>query len=206
MAQTVIRWYRDANMGAHWQGPHGLPTEAAVLPIVRLIDALKDYHQRPGDAVCDAQGGKELATVRTVQRALHELLGELPKLRDIYLREAAPGSAEVQAMDALLTQTRATAASLSLDHPPPPAGRRSGLWLVWADALLEPILAAWRVAGRRGPLSLKADRPVIKILCPALEAIDGQTRDPEAVASALRRQAAARAKRVPELTGNSDTS
>jgi hypothetical protein len=199
MAKTIIGWYREANAGGDGQGKDE-PAERDVLPIVRLIDAFRRYAQRTPEPV-----GDEAETLGAVHRALHGLLADLPKLRDIYLREAAPGSAEVQAMDALLTQTRATVASLSLDHPPPPAGRPSGLWLVWANALLEPIRAAWGVAGRRGPLSLKADRPVIKILCPALEAIDGQTRNPEAVASALRRQAA-RAKRVSELTGNSDTS
>jgi hypothetical protein len=198
MAQKVIGWYREANAGGDGRRK-GEPAERDVLPIVRLIDAFRRYTERTPEPVSD-----EAETLGAVHRALHGLLADLPKLRDIYLREAAPCSAEV--VDALLTQTRATAASLSLDHRPPPAGRHSGLWLVWANALLEPIRAAWGVAGRRGPLSLKADRPVIKILCPVLEAIDGQTRNPEAVASALRRQVTARAKRVSELTGNSDTS
>ncbi|MGC1408949.1 MAG: hypothetical protein WA864_08430 [Acetobacteraceae bacterium] len=125
---------------------------------------------------------------------MHELLGELPKLRDIYIRGGGPVmTGEVHAIDSLLATAGATAAGLSIDVPPS-RGPRPALWLVWAEALLTPLRAAWRAAGRKR-LSLKADGPVIKVLCHALAAIDGREYSPEAVASALRRQATARLKR-----------
>jgi hypothetical protein len=99
----------------------------------------------------------------------------------------------IEAIDALFAQARVTARTLHLDLRPS-RGRHPALWLVWANALLDPIRTAWYASGRRGRLSLKPRGPVITILCRALEAIDGCKRDEAAVASALRRQAASRAK------------
>jgi hypothetical protein len=194
LALQIIDWYVESSTNVQRQRK-GLqpPTEAHVLPLARLILQFRDTWERQG--IADPEGESELPLLGKVYHHAHGLLAHLPELRDTFARgdcEARLIDAHLPALDAYLAQLRSFAAGLHLDLPPDGSrGRHTALVNQWAHVLLPSVKAVWRACGWKRALSeVTPDGPVNRIMCRALEAIDGQEHATEQVASALDRQRA----------------
>lgn len=183
-SEQVISWFKETNPTRKRRVEL---TAKDVEPLVRIINEL---HVRARNPAQDEGGDIEklrrlqMTThdVRKLQTALRELQSELPWLFDAYRREEGPDSPAVRCLSEL---------KKAIERALPYIGERyvwPKLWHTWAEALAYPIERALKATGHNKPSRTKSGGPLVRILCHALEAIDGQRRDSDAVASALKRR------------------
>jgi hypothetical protein len=185
-ADEVAGWFADASRKhVPTVGLHNLEV------LVARVNAMRGLRHR---ARRDELLPWDEARVIQIQTALRDLHANLPWLLE---RNgwSAPNEPELPEAD-LLRRLADLLELAKLDElfaagpylfRPPARGRPRAQWHADADALVEPIEQAWKSAGRR-KLSRKADGPLVRVLCRALAAIDGEEHTPAAVASALQRQ------------------
>jgi hypothetical protein len=171
-AETVIDWFRDANSERYRKY---VPKAADVSPIVRLVNEYRLMNNRtPSKAEQNTvkqhlslfrKLGGSLRAVMRVGLPLCEILSKAPE--------------DKKALRLILHDIEV--APTYFRHP---SGRRAPPWRIRAVYLVPHIRRAWIATGRRRP-GFKFNGPLVKVLCQALEFIDGRHLNPETVQSAL---------------------
>src|SRR5262249_20906259 len=118
-----------------------------------------------------------------IQKTVRDLRKHLPWLVAEYER-AEPSSPAAKSIRVLVD-----ALEQALPHigAPPERGTRAP-WQTYAAALLGPIEHAWRATGCARLSWRTPEGPMIKVLCDALRAIDGEERGEAAIVQGLRRR------------------
>ena len=185
-----------------WFGADALSTaNANVKSLVLWINTLR--HRQQQLMVEDEEAKRRVVRdayrkTRLIQVSLRNLRAHLPWLLEqngwlVREEPELPEAARLRRLnDDLVALFAGDAAVSPLCHDmrgaylftPPSRGRPRPGWQLHADALIGPIERTWKLAGR-DKLSYKAGGPVVRVMCRALAAIDGEEHKPATVASGL---------------------
>jgi hypothetical protein len=177
----VEDWFREATSGQpHRPRRAKIPLGPEVTQIAQLISEWKTGARPPrhqGRAVGIEKG-------RRLQRAAAELQSALEEYLDLTRPRATPGD---PAVGRLVDYWNAGKLAQPYIGQPRKQGPQMAPWHVMARALLPLVRAALASAGYQR-LSLNFDAPVVKVICHAIQALEGIERLPTAVASCLKRE------------------
>ena len=156
-----------------------IPREGEIKRIAHLIYEWELEARHSGDPLRAVVVEK----VHRCQRSIAEMRKSLSQILDLALPTAAPGDPAVRR---LIDLWNAAILADPYIGPPPKQGRQIVASHVMARALAPLVSAALASAGHQRP-SLKPDGPAIKVICRALEHLNGIEHAPAAVASYLKR-------------------
>jgi hypothetical protein len=185
--EDVERWFRSATS----EQPHRrrapiVPSDQDINRIARLINELQEYQTRP----IDESSKVAIEKRRRLQRATDELKIALDDV--LALVESPTDDPAILPLENL---KKALCLAVPVIGPRPKQGHQLEAWQAIARNLEGIVKSTLRSAGHQGG-SLKPDGPLIKIICMALEKIDGHGHDPEAVASWLKRDSVKGGKKM----------
>lgn len=177
---VVEDWFREATGGQpHRPRQPKIPPSYEVAVIARLIFELKTEARPTHDPRRDAA----IAIGHQLQRSVAETQAGLAELLHLALPGATPGD---PAVGRLLDLWNAAKLAEPYIGPPHKQGPQTLVWHVMARVLAPLVTAAFVSAGLKH-LSVKADGPVVRVICKALYELEGIEYEPAAVASCLRR-------------------
>jgi hypothetical protein len=173
----VVRWFREA-MPERCRTRRVPITE--ISRICRLIDEWQKLRWRPTDE--DDRLGRDLQLARDLQfaaakleRTLRPVLNRLSK---------APVSNDPSVMRKIDLWNALQLARAYIGEPPKQGSRE--FWHLWAAGLKPHVLSVLKRVG--SPFSTNEGSPLVKVICSALAAIDGQERSGATVVQALKRR------------------
>jgi hypothetical protein len=177
---VVEHWFREATTGQpHRPRRAKLPLEPELTPIAQLIHEWDEGARAPDDP----RRPVILEKVRRFQRSVAEMQTSLQEILDLALPGATPDD---PAVGRLIDLWNAAQLAEPYIGPAPKQGRQLAAWHVMARALAPLVSAALVSAGYQRP-SVKSDGPVVRVICRALNELEGIEHEPNAVASCLKR-------------------
>jgi hypothetical protein len=196
----VIGWIREAATNRQRQRRIALrESDSEAKRVAQLVTKLREYYWRDRSR----ESYTLLTRAREVQKAVQALRANLPPLLQSFER-AGPHlvyEGDKNLPDRTKFAYRPDPAFVALDQlfgavngahsfigDPPKPGRPHERWRVWANALIDPVRIMLVKAFGKEQLSLKPTGPLVRVLCCALAAIDGDEYDPQQVSSGLKRR------------------
>jgi hypothetical protein len=185
--EGVKRWFAEAaNGGTRPRRRLAAPADEQIDRIAWLVNEFSNLSCPPPETQVGIERGHRL------QRAVVELKDALGEY--LNMAQLPPhGPKDFRLISTGLAQTRlvdlwnALVLAEPYIGPPSKQGRQLQPWHVIARALYDPIASALAGAGRP-KASHKSDGPMVKIIREALKAVTGIDREPEAIASCLKRR------------------
>lgn len=185
-----------------------IPNEADLRRLTHLVNKYRQFkferderdrrqaNPNPEVRRPDLDSVKNVRMLSDVQKNIAALQETLPKLLALYGTPKLP-PAELGPLKSLYNSVTEAAKLIGTPRKRgAPAGapqRRkadkrvpNAVWPAYIGPLSERIMAAWKVAGRPVVSHKKADGPLVRVLCLALDAIEGESFDADRIADHLK--------------------